>query len=185
MSNENDNSEEQQNEVSKPSITFNVFKAYHNENPDLDNAEYYKAFPSVNTGTIRSWKAKARRASSEPSGQTEGTPSNQSEPKEDKYLSESIEIMKKMSRIPTKLLEGLDEKAQYKLLKNELDTRGDDPNIKLFTPSGSGSQKIGLEQFMKIDEKAFKEKGFGNVEIRIPASKLHNPEESKKLANYQ
>lgn len=85
------------------------------------------------------------------------------------------------------LLKGLDKNAQYKILKNMYDQMGSrpDPNIRLMTPSGTGVQKLGIEQYMSIDEKAFKEKGFGEVNIRIPASKLFNPEKSKELLTYK
>jgi hypothetical protein len=183
MSNENNDSDKENNGSSKPSITFEVFEAYHKVNPDLDNIEYYKQFPNVNTGTVRSWKARARKASSEPVDQTEATPSDH-EPKDDKYLDEVIEIMKKTSRMNPKLLDGLDKNSQYRILKNAMDNQPADPNMKLYTPSGSGSQKMGIEKYMRIDEKAFKERGFGEVEIQIPASKLYNPDESKKLGKF-
>jgi len=185
MSQEPTDSDNENNGVSNASITFDVFETYYKQNPDLDNAEYYQKFPSVNTGTIRSWKAKAKSILKSAPPSAPETPTD--EPKENKYLDDSIAILKKATRMDESLLKGLDKNAQYKILKNMYDQIGSrpDPNIRLMTPSGTGVQKLGIEQYMSIDEKAFKEKGFGEVNIRIPASKLFNPEKSKELITYK
>lgn len=52
-------SEEEQEEQT-PKITFGQFNEFYKVNNDLDNAEIYKAFPTVKEGTLRSWKAKAK-----------------------------------------------------------------------------------------------------------------------------
>lgn len=188
MSEENDTSDSEQNGASKVSISFDVFETFYKENSDLDNAEYYDTFPSVNKGTIRSWKARAKNnlsTTSEPSAQTPSNQGQESAPKENKFLKESIEILKKTTRIDPKLLDGLDLNSQYRLLKNAFDNSKPDPNIRLMTPSGSESQKLGIEQFLTIDEKAFREKGFGEVNAAIPASYLFNPKKSKELGEYK
>lgn len=184
MSQDNKDSEDVHDAVSTPSITFDVFKAYYKENTDLDNIEYYKAFPTVNSGTIRSWKAKAKTQLESEPPQTVQTPQDQPV-KDNKYLTELVEVLKRTTRINPKLLEGLDLASQYKILQNVSSEQKPDPNIKVFTPAGGASQKLGIEKYMKIDEKAFREHGFGTVEISIPASKLYKPDESKKLKEYQ
>jgi len=60
-----------------------------------------------------------------------------------------------------------------------------DPNMRVYTPIGTGKKKIGIDKFMEIDEEGFKKKGFGKVEISIPASVLLDPEKNKKLSEEQ
>lgn len=43
-----------------PKITFEQFNEFFTANDDLDNDEIYKAFPTVNHGTLRGWKSKAK-----------------------------------------------------------------------------------------------------------------------------
>jgi len=56
-----------------------------------------------------------------------------------------------------------------------------DPNMRVYTPTGTGKRKLGIEKYITIDEEAFREKGFGKVEMIIPASELLDPEKNKKL----
>ena len=187
MTDENNNSEDQQDDVSKPSIDFNTFKTYYSSNPDLDNAEYYQMFPSVNSGTIRSWKAKAKTQITEPKPQTPSTPQDPSDNNKEvaKYKGQLIELLLSQTRMDPQLLEGLDDNAKLKFLNNAKANTAPDPNIRLMTPSGTGSQKLGIEKYIHMDEKSFKEKGFGNVTVRIPASVAFNPAKSEELAKYK
>lgn len=43
-----------------PKITFEQFKEFFDSNKELDNSEIYKSFPTVNQGTLRGWKSKAK-----------------------------------------------------------------------------------------------------------------------------
>jgi hypothetical protein len=187
MSSENKDSDSQDNGTSKVSIGFDTFKTFFKDNTDLDNAEYYQSFPSVNPGTIRSWKARARKEISEPEPQTPSTPMDQpSNNDETKRLKqELIKALMDKTKFQEELLEGLDEDSQLKLLKNASDNMPSDPNIRLMTPSGTGKAKLGIEQYLKIDEKSFKEKGFGDVELILPASVLHSPKKSEQLKEYK
>lgn len=47
-------------------ITFGQFNEFYKVNNDLDNAEIYKAFPTVKEGTLRSWKVKAKAEAEAP-----------------------------------------------------------------------------------------------------------------------
>ena len=188
MSSENNNSDNQQDEVSKPSIDFNTFKTYYDSNPDLDNAEYYQIFPSVNSGTIRSWKARAKTQIKEKPIETPSTPEEKVKGDNEeltKYKQQNIELLLAQTKMNPKLLEGLDDNAKLKILNNARTNAPPDPNIRLMTPSGSGSQKLGIEKYITMDEKSFKEKGFGDITVSIPASVAFNPEKSEELGKYK
>lgn len=49
-----------------PKITFEQFKEFFDSNEELDNSEIYKAFPTVNQGTLRGWKSKANLLKEKP-----------------------------------------------------------------------------------------------------------------------
>lgn len=184
MSNDNPDSDSQQDGTSGVSITFETFQSFFKSNSDLDNIEYYKQFPSVNTGTIRSWKARAKKNNANPPPSVPQTSPDGT--KETNYRDDMITLLKQTTKVQEYVLEGLEPDAQLRLLQNmhEQQKSTPDPNIHLMTPSGSGGQKLGIDQYIRIDEKSFKEKGFGKVDIRIPASELHNPEQAKKLNQY-
>lgn len=187
MPSDNNGSDNEQDEVSSPSIDFDTFKTYYSSNSDLDNAEYYQKFPSVNPGTIRSWKAKAKAQLTEVSTQTPSTPSDPPQENDEvkRLKKDLIEALKQKSNMNEELLEGLDEDAQIKVLKNASKQTSPDPNIRLMTPSGTGKAKLGIEEYLTIDEQSFKEKGFGDVKVVIPASVLHNHEKSEALKKYK
>jgi len=187
MSQEQTDSEEQHDDVSEVSITFDVFETFFSKHPDLDNAEYYKHFPTVNTGTIRSWKSRAKNSMEPATPSQQATPpkqDNKDQPSSDTYLDELIKTLMATTRISPKLLEGLDPKSQLAVLRNYQAERKADPNLKLFTPMGTSQKKLGIEQFVRIDERSFREKGFGRIEVEIPASIAFDPEKSKKLREY-
>ena len=63
--------EEQEVEDGSPKITFGQFNEFYKVNNDLDNAEIYKAFPTIKEGTLRSWKAKAKAEAEAPPEEVE------------------------------------------------------------------------------------------------------------------
>jgi hypothetical protein len=141
----------------------------------------------VNPGTIRSWKAKAKKNSEIEPSQTPSTPEVQtSEPEQVKKLKKDlIQALKEKTQFNDALLNGLDEDSQLKILKNASEQTPDDPNIRLFTPSGANTAKLGIEKYMTMDEKSFKEKGYGDVDVNIPASVIFDPKKFDELNKYK
>ena len=176
MSDNNNSQDKDENGASTPNITFEVFETYHSANPDLDNSEYYKAFPSVNTGTIRSWKSKARVSGSEP------TPSQQKTPEEkaDIWRDELIESLSNQADLRTKeLIKNLDPDSKLLVLKENIKQIAahpapNNPSI----PNPTGQPKVGLAKYMKFVP------GSDKIEWNIPASVLLDPIKNKKLGEY-
>ena len=164
-----------------------MFETFYKTNPDLDNAEYYQTSPSVNTGTIRSWNAKAKSRIVKEPDQTPPTEVDQTsvEPEVKRLKAELIEALKEKTRFNDELLNGLNEDAQITILKNVSKDQGSDPNIRLMTPAGSSNQKLGIEKYMTIDEESFKKKGFGEVTVALPASIAFDPKKSAELTKYK
>ena len=71
-------------------ITFGQFNEFYKVNNDLDNAEIYKAFPTVKEGTLRSWKAKAKAEAELPPEDEEEVP-----PEEEPEVEETTPMTKK------------------------------------------------------------------------------------------
>jgi hypothetical protein len=171
-----ENRENASSEASKPSIDFNVFKAFYDKNPDLDNAEYYSQFPQVNQGTVRSWKAKARQHINEPEPRQQSTPQEQDK-------SEIINTMIDLTRIDKRILEGLNQNAQIKYLQNYAqlmnENKGQDPNIGIIpTPARSSKRMLGIEKYITFNPQN------KMVKMNIPASIAHDPEKNKQLGEY-
>jgi len=161
---------------------YDEFKAFYASESGLENADLYKHFPNNPESTLRKWKMKLL---SEP---TNGSPKEQKAKNGEQpnaYLVELVKNLKARSNINPSIIEELDLESQYHVLKKEAETHKADPNMKIFTPGSSGQKKLGIDKYMTIDEKSFREKGWGNVELVIPASKLFNPEENKKLREFQ
>ena len=66
-----------------PKITFGQFNEFYKVNNDLDNAEIYKAFPTIKEGTLRSWKAKAKAEAEAPPDVEEEEPPEVEIPEEE------------------------------------------------------------------------------------------------------
>jgi len=170
-------------EEEKP--TFEDFDEYFNANPTSVNVDLYEKFKGIPQSTIRYWKKKILDNQKPPETPTTDTKKDQTVPTDDKYLEELVKTYKEVTKMDPKLLEGLDTKNQYLILKNAMKDKKPDPNMKLYTPTSTGKVMLGIDEFMKVDEKSFKDKGFGKVEINIPASVLFDPEKAKKLGQYQ
>lgn len=177
----NDNNQEPPKDVpSEPTITYEVFEAFHSKNPDLDNSEYYKAFPTVNTGTIRSWKSKARSTTASIT-----TPQQPTTP-DDK-------VQKLQQQLLDTLLAGADVRAKalaqpfvnkkdfdsaILLLQENAKIQKPAPNMPTI-PTPTGTPQPGLAKYMKYVP------GSEKISWEIPASELLDPIKNKKLGEYQ
>ena len=173
---------EEPNQQVEEKPTVDDFEEYFEANPNLTNIELYEKFPNTPKSTIRYWKKKVLDAQKPPETPTTDSPT----PTEDERLKKAIELLKLQVKDPQihAILEDLDLDNQYKVLIKAAKDKKPDPNIRLMTPIGSGKPKMGIEKYMTIDEKSFRKKGFGDVEIILPASVALNPEENKKLREH-
>ena len=162
----------------EPTITYEVFEAYHKSNPDLDNSEYYKAFPTVKEGTIRYWKSKARTPPTEP------TPTTATKPDE--------VILGLQKQLLDTLIAGADVKAQA-LAKPFIDKGDLDSAILLLqenakiqkplpntgsVPTPTGTPQLGMAKYMKYNP------GSEKITWEIPASVMLDPKKNKELGEY-
>lgn len=176
MSENNNSQEGTENGASTPIITFEVFESFYAANSDLDNNEYYKAFPTVNAGTIRSWKSKARANGSEPAPNQQQTP----EDKANVWRDELIESLSNQVDNRTKeLIKDLDPDSKVLVLKEQIKQLAahpapNNPSI----PNPTGRPKMGLEKYMKYVP------GSDKLEWEIPATVLLDPIKNKKLGEY-
>jgi len=173
---DNKNGQNDESGASEPIITFEIFETYHAENPNLDNVEYYKAFPTVNTGTIRSWKSKARTSGSEPPSSQQATPAD----KENLWRDELIQSLENQADYQTKeIIKDLDPESKLLVLKArvELNKKHPSPNTSSI-PTPVGNVKMGIEKYMKFVP------GSGKIEWSIPASVILDPIKNKKLGEF-
>jgi len=174
MSNDN-NQETPQDKPSDPVITFEIFEKFHSSNSDMDNAEYYKAFPSVKEGTIRSWKSKVRSNSSE------ATPPERSTEK-DKVLDlkeQLLDTLMARADVRTKtIIEKLDIDSKIIVLKENETQQKPMPNAPTI-PQPIGMPKLGLQKYMKFVP------GSEKISWSIPASVLLDPIKNKQLGEYK
>jgi len=174
MSND-DSQEPPKDQPSEPIVTFEVFEVFHKNNPDLDNAEYYKAFPSVKQGTVRSWKSRVRTTTTEP------TPPVQPTEKDEvlKIKEEFLESLIARADIRTKaLIDKLDIDSKILVLQENEKQQKPMPNMPGI-PTPTGMPKVGLEKYMTYVP------GSEKISWEIPASVLLDPEKNKKLGEYQ
>ena len=169
-----------QQDKEKP--TFEDFKEVFSQNPKLTNMDLYDKFEPIPKSTVRTWKKRVLDNIKPPQNpKTDNETANKNE----EFLKQSVDTLKKLVKVDPGLLVGLDLQGQFTVLQNAAQEKPPDPNMKLYTPASTGKEALGLEEYITIDEKAFKTKGFGDVEIIIPASKLFDPEENKKLREYK
>ena len=174
MSNDN-NQEPPKDQPSEPVITFEIFETFHKANPDLDNSEYYKAFPTVKTGTVRSWKSKARSTTPEP------TPPVQATEKDEvlKIKKEFLETLLTRADVRTKaLIDKLDIDSKILVLQENEKQQKPLPNSSTI-PTPTGMPKPGLEKYMTYVP------GSEKISWEIPATVLLDPKKNKQLGEYR
>lgn len=176
----NDNGQEPpQDTPSVPTITYEVFEAFHSKNPDLDNAEYYKAFPTVNTGTIRSWKSRARTITPEPTPSQHATPDDKVKGLQQQLLDTLMGGADVRARaLAQPFIDKKDLDSAILLLQENAKQQKPAPNTPTI-PTPTGTPKPGLEKYMKYVP------GSEKISWEIPATVLLDPEKNKKLGEYQ
>ena len=181
MSENQEGQEPPQDIPSEPTVTYDVFEVYYKGNPDLDNAEYYQAFPSVNPGTIRSWKSKAKtKATAEPSSQqSTSTPPKEPLQVEKDFLETLKAIASPQAKGYAKIFEDKgDIKSAILVLQEDVKNQKPMPNMPGI-PQPTGIPKVGLAKYMKYTP------GIDKISWEIPMSELLDPEKNKKLGEYQ
>jgi len=169
-----------QQDEEKP--TFEDFKEVFSQNSKLTNMDLYEKFNLIPKSTVRTWKKRVLDSQEPPQDtKTEHETGKSNE----EFLKQSVDTLKKLIKIDPGLLVGLDLQGQFILLQNAAKEKTPDPNMRLYTPASTGKEMLGIDEYITIDEAGFKKDGFGRVEMIIPASKLFNPEENKKLKQYK
>jgi len=171
---------ERDNEQPEQKVSKEDFAEYFGLNTKLTNVELYEKFPNNPTSTIRRWKSDILNSETtvQSSEQAEQKPKTK---KDDPYLKEAIKAYMRDTTVPKGMLDGLDDASKLVVLKNAAQNKRPDPNLSTIgTPSASGSQKKGIDQYLTIDEKAFRMEGKGTVNFEIPASVAYDPELNNK-----
>lgn len=164
-------------------IVYKDFQEYFSKNADLDNKEYYEAFPDVPMSTIRYWKSKAINKSldREIGIDIDLEEDKEEKPKEHPHLVELVKMKKQAAHLTlneSEMLEMNDLATQNKMLDIILEKRKSRPGANrgsLPTPVGVGESKYGIDRYMKIDPDKHE------IHMEIPFSVLMDPEKNKKL----
>lgn len=159
-------------------ISYNEFVAYYENNPDLDNAEYYERFPETNKSTIRSWKS--RLANIEPEIQEEEV--KQSEGYEE-IEKEYIKLLMTQTDSKESEFKGVDNKSKLLILKNRV--AGQKENNKkipanstilgLPKPIGQNQKEYGLDDYITFDGNK------NEIRMQIPMNVLLDPKKNRAL----
>ena len=163
-------------------MSYKEFVDFHEDNPNMDNTEYYDKFPDVNKSTIRSWKSRIRTPITTPEPtKTEVIEANGYEEQTKHY----VEMLLTQTKSKPTEFEGVDNKSKILILKNRLRVQKEEQANK---PTGSNSsimpvtaaigsvrEEIGLSKYIEFD------KNLNEIRMEIPMSKLMNPESNKAL----
>lgn len=176
------NDENQESTPTAPTIDFDVFKAFYDKNPDLDNKEYYEAFPKTSQGTLRYWKSKARESTSVATPSQHPT-TKVPDDKVEKLQQQLLDNLMATSDVRGKALaqsfiDKGDKDSAILLLQENAKIQKPDPNTPTI-PTPTGMPKPGLEKYMKFNP------GSEKISWEIPATVLLDPIKNKKLGEYQ
>lgn len=161
-------------------INYEDFESYYNENPDLDNAEYYSEFPTVHKSTIRGWKVRARKGTEDVPPE-EPTPAA---PRTDLYDKEMVKILCNQAGVPLTDFEGVDTRSAIQILKNKLagqqsqKPRGRGSNGPILpTPKAIGQNKkqFGIDPYIDFDLEK------NEIRLEIPLDEVMDPVKNEKL----
>lgn len=162
-------------------ISYNEFNAYYENNPDLDNAEYYDRFPDTNKSTIRSWKSRAAKPIEiEPDITTdEAEQSSGYEEMENEYIKL---LMNQTGSKPTEFV-GVDNKSILTILKNkkaaeELNNKNRPANSTILgqpRPIGQNKKVYGIDEYIVFDDQK------DEIRMKIPMDILLNPKTNRAL----
>ena len=163
-------------------INYEDFESFYNENPELDNIEYYSEFPTVHKSTIRGWKVRAKKVS-EPG--TVPTPEGTTPaPRSDLYDKEMVKILCTQAGVPITDFEGVDTRSAIQILKNKLagqqskqqQGRGSNSNI-LPTPRpiGQDKKKFGIDDYLDFDLEK------NEIRMEVPLDEVMDPVKNERL----
>ena len=160
-------------------IQYNEFKTYYDNNPDLDNAEYYEKYPDTNKSTIRSWKSRAAhieepKITKENGKQAEGY---------EEIEAEYIKLLMTQTDSKESEFKGVDNKSKLLILKNrqaaqkeEIKKRPSNSNIlKQPLPNSQTKKQFGIDEYIVFDDVK------GEIRMQIPMNVLLDPEKNKAL----
>ena len=155
---------------------YKEFESYFEEHPDLDNADYYEAFPDVNKSTIRSWKS---RLSNPAPAEPVPAPAEVEDKDYSKLEEEHVKLLMQQTRVDPKEFEGLDNKSKILILKNkqkmQAKKQGSGGAILPQPVLGKGQKNFGIDEYITFD------KVKNEIRMQIPTEQLFNPELNKKL----
>jgi len=161
-------------------IQYSEFKEYHDNNPNLDNIEYYEKFPDTNKSTIRSWKSRAAHIEV-----VEEPTENQAKQSEgyEELEAEFIKVLMVQTSSNESELKGLDNKSKLLILKNrkaaqEKENKNKNQNSGILPspkPIGQGKKRFGLDDYIVFDDKK------GEIRMQIPMNVLLDPKRNKAL----
>jgi len=164
-------------------ISYKEFEAYYENNPDLDNTEYYERFPETNKSTIRSWKSRTAKIEEPPLEEEEVIQSEGYEEMEDEF----IKLLITQTKSKEHEFKGVDNKSKILILKNRLAAQKDEKKHKPQNttilgnppPIGKNKKKFGIDKYIVFDENK------NEIRMEIPMDVLLDPKKNKGLGLIQ
>jgi len=166
-------------------ISYNEFTAYYENNPDLDNTEYYERFPDTNKSTIRSWKSRAAKPIEPEITEEEVDQSTGYEELE----KEHIKLLIQQTGSDHKEFDGVDTKSIMTILKNRIAAQAlnnknkDRPMNSTILgnprPPGQNKKKYGIDEYMVFDTDK------DEIRMKIPMDVLLDPKKNRALGELQ
>ena len=154
-------------------IKYEDFKIFAENNPGAENPDYYKAFPSKPTSTLRRWKMNYKESMN--------NEQTHEQPKDDDLLTSverNNEVLMKNTLFTEKTFSGMDPQQINKFLVNYHQTKPKGtPNSPIIgTPVGSGNAPDPIDAFLKFD--GIKKE----IEFSAPASLIYGKSKNKEEA---
>jgi hypothetical protein len=161
-------------------ISYNEFEAYYENNPDLDNAEYYERFPETNKSTIRSWKSRLAHIE-EPVLEEDVKQSEGYEEIEGEY----IKLLMTQTDSKESEFKGVDNKSKLLILKNRVASQNENKlnkkrplNTTILgqpAPIGQNKKRFGIDDYITFDGNK------NEIRMQIPMDVLLNPKKNRGL----
>lgn len=178
-------------EEEQESKTFEDFYAFYKEKPELDNKEYYEAFPHNAMATVRAWKSKARAKKMASSLDLGVVLLDEPDKPKDKVKQKSqLEFVRDLlieayrpSYQEKKLLDTMSIEQQVetlKKLKADRDAKGKPTGNRAILPTSLGinTKERGIDQYIEFDQAK------GEIRMEFPPNVILDPEKNKKLGEY-
>lgn len=169
-------------------MSYEEFVEFHKKNPEMDNTEYYEAFPDVNKSTIRSWKSRANQVSTPTPPPPTPTPPEKDVGKYEGYEENQkhyIQLLMTQTETKEAELKGLDMKSKILVLRNRLQAQQDQKQkegrgsnssiLPAPAPIGQNKKEYGIDDYIVFDE------NLNEIRMEIPWDVLFDPEKNKAL----